>query len=137
MRGVSFATQRSRSSLFVNDEAVYRPKPGQMWRQPMIGPFGREAPRRGRAHDQNKPESVDLGRFSMTEGTRNMETERKHVMGEGGYCVCPKCQARVPHRKDVPCQDHKCPGCGAKMLRVGSDHHKLFMKKKAQGRKGT
>jgi uncharacterized protein with PIN domain len=30
----------------------------------------------------------------------------------------------------VPCQDERCPECNAKMLRVGSEHHELWLKKK-------
>lgn len=55
--------------------------------------------------------------------------QRKHDMGAGGECICPKCEARTPHHQGVPCQDERCPACGAKMLRVGSGHHALWMQK--------
>ena len=61
-----------------------------------------------------------------------MAEHRKHVMGEGGHCVCPKCETTIPHSKGVRCQDEHCPECGAKMLREGSEHHQLFLKKKAE-----
>jgi rubredoxin len=31
-------------------------------------------------------------------------------------CVCPKCGAKVPHVRGVPCLDTSCPNCGSKML---------------------
>ena len=46
-------------------------------------------------------------------------------------CICPKCEARIAHRRGTPCQDERCPECGAKMLRVGSDDYQLWAAKKA------
>jgi len=59
-----------------------------------------------------------------------MPRERLHEMGSGGGCVCPKCGTRLPHRQGVRCQDERCPGCGARMLREGSRHHQLWLEKK-------
>lgn len=56
----------------------------------------------------------------------------RHEMGAGGQCVCPKCEETIPHRDGVPCQDERCPSCGAKMLREGSRHHDLWREKKAK-----
>lgn len=53
-----------------------------------------------------------------------------HGLGSGGYCVCPKCGAKVRHSSGHPCQQQKCSVCGAKMLREGSAHHQLFEEKK-------
>ena len=61
-----------------------------------------------------------------------MAREYRHDMGPGGDCVCPKCAKKLPHRRGVPCQEERCPGCGAKMLREGSYHHGLFQAKKNQ-----
>ena len=47
-------------------------------------------------------------------------------LGSGGYCMCPKCGGRIPHRSGFPCQNERCPACGAKMLREGSTHHRLW-----------
>ena len=58
-----------------------------------------------------------------------MTVKRKHEMGAGGYCICPKCSEKTPHQDGVPCQDEKCSHCGAKLLREGSQHHKLFQQK--------
>ena len=63
-----------------------------------------------------------------------MGVQRRHEMGAGGVCVCPKCGEQIPHRDGVPCQEERCPGCGAKMLRVGSEHHRLFLEKQAKKR---
>jgi len=59
------------------------------------------------------------------------QKERHHNMGPIGECICPKCEARIPHRRGVPCQQEHCPACGAKkMLRVGSDDYQLWMNKR-------
>ncbi len=47
--------------------------------------------------------------------------------GPGGNCVCPECDARVPHRRGVRCEEERCPKCAGKMLREGSDHHRLWL----------
>ena len=51
-------------------------------------------------------------------------------MGSGGYCICPKCNTRIPHRPGIRFQEEVCPKCGAKMLREGGYHHELFLKNK-------
>jgi len=60
-----------------------------------------------------------------------MVQERRHDMGEGGYCIFPKCVERTIHQRGIPCQEERCPKCGAKMLREGSYHHDLLKKKRA------
>jgi len=55
--------------------------------------------------------------------------EKSHTMGQGGSCICPKCETRIDHRNGVRCQDERCPSCGAKMLREGSEHHALWKRK--------
>ncbi|SCZ81855.1 hypothetical protein [Acidaminobacter hydrogenoformans] len=37
--------------------------------------------------------------------------------GVQGYCVCPKCGAKVEHERAEPCYTKKCPSCGAIMVR--------------------
>lgn len=61
-----------------------------------------------------------------------MALMRRHEMGAGGSCICPKCDTRIPHQNGVPCQQERCPDCGAKMLREGSYHHQLFREKQAR-----
>jgi len=38
--------------------------------------------------------------------------------GDGGakYCICPKCNYFVEHKRSTPCQKIKCPKCGALMV---------------------
>ncbi len=64
-----------------------------------------------------------------------MTAEGRRKMGAGGYCVCPKCSEKTPHHDGVPCQEERCSSCGAKLLREGSYHHKLFQQKQEVKRK--
>ena len=61
-----------------------------------------------------------------------IEFERRHEMGTGGQCLCPKGDTSIPHRDGVPCHEEHCPECGAKMLREGSEHHRLLLEKRAR-----
>jgi len=61
-----------------------------------------------------------------------MIEERRHEMGTGGDCICSKCGEKIPHNRGVPCQEERCPACGAKMLREGSWHHELLLKKRGE-----
>ncbi len=64
-----------------------------------------------------------------------MAVQRRHEMGIGGRCVCPKCGEMIPHQRGIPCQEERCPACGAKLLREGSYHHRLFKEKQAKKRR--
>jgi len=57
---------------------------------------------------------------------------QKQAMGRGGTCYCPKCDYRMPHRRGVPCQDERCPKCGAKLIREGGYHDDLIQKKRKE-----
>ncbi len=61
-----------------------------------------------------------------------MPVERKHEMGAGGRCVCPKCEKTLPHQSGIRCIDVRCPDCGVKMVREGSEHHQKIMQKKGK-----
>lgn len=61
-----------------------------------------------------------------------MTEKHRHDMGAGGLCLCPKCGEKIQHQDGIRCQDESCPQCGAKMLREGSHHHRLFEQKMAQ-----
>jgi hypothetical protein len=37
--------------------------------------------------------------------------------GPGGYCVCPSCGHRVPHKRGTPCTQLSCSKCGTRMSR--------------------
>ena len=56
--------------------------------------------------------------------------------GPAGDCICPGCGEKVAHRQGIPCQEEHCPVCGAKLLREGSHHHKLFEEKQAKSESG-
>ena len=52
-------------------------------------------------------------------------------MGDQGACICLRCGRREPHERAVPCRTRKCPHCGAAMLREGSEHHRAYLRKRA------
>lgn len=60
----------------------------------------------------------------------NMTKENVKKMGSKGECICPKCEKHVTHQRGIPCQDERCPNCHSKMLRVGSLHYELWIKKR-------
>ncbi len=37
--------------------------------------------------------------------------------GPSGYCVCPSCGTKVPHKAGLPCNQIDCPKCNMKMMR--------------------
>jgi hypothetical protein len=66
------------------------------------------------------------------DGEVKMPQSRRHDMGAGGNCICPRCDHRIPHTRGVACQEERCPECGTKMLREGSHHHRLLEEKRAK-----
>jgi len=61
--------------------------------------------------------------------TSHLTNEKaKLQMGEGGFCICLKCEVRLEHHKGEPCRDRECPKCGKPMIRENSLHH-LALKK--------
>ncbi len=38
-------------------------------------------------------------------------------LGPGGECVCLQCGTKVPHKRGIPCYEHRCPKCGQPMTR--------------------
>jgi len=57
---------------------------------------------------------------------------RGRGMGPVGYCICLRCGYRVPKQPGVRCMDLRCPRCGAALVREGSYHHQLFLRKKGK-----
>lgn len=45
-------------------------------------------------------------------------------------CICPKCDYEVVHEPGKPCNSILCPQCDIRMLRKGSNHHLLVLKKR-------
>jgi hypothetical protein len=56
-------------------------------------------------------------------GAANRGGARGGGMGAGGFCICPKCGQRVPHRPGTPCLEERCAACGVALVREGSAHH--------------
>lgn len=50
--------------------------------------------------------------------------------GRVGFCICPKCDFRMPHQPGIPCSSQLCPRCEIRMVREGSPHHKLILEKR-------
>ncbi len=38
-------------------------------------------------------------------------------LGPAGFCVCPNCGQKGPHKRGVPCYRTKCLECGNMMVR--------------------
>ncbi len=66
-----------------------------------------------------------------------MKNPKGERMGQAGYCICPKCGYKQPHRRGTPCQEERCPKCNGKMLREGSAHHQKVEQAKAKREKRT
>ena len=45
------------------------------------------------------------------------------------YCICLQCNTRIPHEPGIPCRTQTCPNCGKNMVKEGSYHHQLYLKK--------
>ncbi|MDX9703966.1 MAG: hypothetical protein RBU23_13120 [Candidatus Auribacterota bacterium] len=41
----------------------------------------------------------------------------KFAAGPGGRCICPSCYKAVAHTRGEPCNQRRCPECGAIMAR--------------------
>jgi cation diffusion facilitator family transporter len=39
------------------------------------------------------------------------EVEKAEGRGPGGWCVCPKCEYKIPHQAGVSCSTLQCPNC--------------------------
>lgn len=48
--------------------------------------------------------------------------------GDGGVdeCVCPECKTVAPHKRGTPCNEQKCPKCGASMLPKTNESKKRY-----------
>lgn len=55
-----------------------------------------------------------------------MTVKRRHGIRAGGFCIFPKWSQKIAHRCGIRCHGERRPACGAKLLREGSHHHRLF-----------
>ena len=68
----------------------------------------------------NKPGFANrFGRGFAWQGKGRFKGLFKEAEGKGpeGYCVCPKCGYKEPHKRGVPCPTIKCPKCGTYLTR--------------------
>jgi len=89
--------------------------------------------------EENVVEKSNTGRGggrgkNKTSQERNEGQHAVSGMGPTGSCICPRCDAKIPHRRGTPCQEESCPSCGAKMLREGGHHYQLLQKKRQSKR---
>jgi len=45
------------------------------------------------------------------------EVEEAAGRGPDGYCVCSKCDYKIPHQRGVPCSTLQCPNCKVNLER--------------------
>jgi hypothetical protein len=84
---------------------------------------------RGQGRGQGTQPGGGAGRIGGRSGGRSGEGGG---MGGGGFCVCPTCGQRVPHRAGMPCLDERCPKCHVAMVREGSPHHQEIESRRAE-----
>ena len=82
----------------------------------------------------NRGQGRGQGRGAQTGGLRRGGSAGGEGggMGGGGFCICPKCGQREPHRPGMPCIQERCPSCGVAMVREGSPHHQEIESKRAE-----
>ncbi len=54
--------------------------------------------------------------------------------GNAGFCICPRCDYKIPHQPGIPCSSLLCPRCEIRMVREHSPHHKLMLDKRKENR---
>ena len=65
---------------------------------------------------QNRRNGLGPGRFAPLNNGRGRQPNG-FGLGSGDFCVCPKCGAKAPHGRGIPCYEQKCPKCGNPMTR--------------------
>jgi len=81
---------------------------------------------------QKVAEALVVGKSILIEGGEIMSIDQGEGMGSGAYCICPKCDERLAHKREIPCQEEHCPKCGKRMMREGSYHHQKLMEKRTK-----
>ncbi len=77
-------------------------------------------------------EALVNGKSILIKGGAIMSVNRSHDMRAGGFCICPKCEEKIPHQHGIPCKENICSNCGKKMMREGSFHHEKLIEKKSK-----
>jgi len=59
-------------------------------------------------------EALVLGKSILIEGGEFMTVKESQVKGSGRFCICPKCEKKIPHKHGIPGLEEKCPKCNKK-----------------------
>ena len=60
----------------------------------------------------------EIGRdYQAVGGGRGRNDGDRRGAGVGGRCLCPECGNTIRHITNQPCNQIKCPKCGAMMTR--------------------
>ncbi len=61
----------------------------------------------------------NFGRSFGWQRKAKFKGEIKEASGKGpdGYCICEKCDYKIPHQRGVPCSKLKCPACDISLKR--------------------
>jgi predicted Fe-Mo cluster-binding NifX family protein len=84
---------------------------------PSVGDGPGTGPCRGRATGRGMGQGVGQGIGQGMGQGQGMGRDGGFRAGPGGYCICPKCEERVPHELGCPCFENTCPKCGTVMTR--------------------
>ena len=72
----------------------------------------------GRCCDSEKGEGKhEHGHCHDSEKSGGKGKNKGGSFGEGGFCICAKCGAKIPHQKGIKCTTLTCPACGKTMVR--------------------
>ncbi len=61
----------------------------------------------------------DFGRSFGWQRKARFKDKIEDASGKGpsGYCVCEKCNYKIPHQRGIPCSKLQCPNCGINLKR--------------------
>lgn len=65
---------------------------------------------------------IEGGNVSLNNEATELSSGNKYTIefGKGGFCICLKCDIRIPHQTGKPCRNELCPNCGKNMIRENS-----------------
>lgn len=81
---------------------------------------------------QKKPECPSCHSAEIENINENFATPNAGQMslGAGGFCICPQCGTKTPHKRNVPCLKTLCPECQTPMIRENSYLHDFLKQNK-------